>query len=140
MRIRINQIFIGILLLCSTDAVGQYESYYPLTRDTLNRFPDSIVIVGRIVKYSGLYPSCGTTCSSEQLVVELSEKNSAYPYPLIYIAFTCFDLIEEKELLQTIRMKIEKIVLQDDGCFWRSTSFDSNGMPYYNLISHSVKI
>ncbi|PQJ08854.1 hypothetical protein CJD36_022175 [Flavipsychrobacter stenotrophus] len=138
MRFSINQIFIVILLLCSTGAIGQYGSYYPLTRDTFNHFKDSLVIVGKIVKYSGLHPQCGTRCSSEHLIVDLSEKNPKYPYLLIYIAFTCFDLIDEKELFKTIRMKIEKIELNDDACFWSSSSFDSKGLPFYDLISHSV--
>ena len=132
----------GVLLLAAERAAGQEPRAYWLTRDTFNRFADSLLVKGKIVQYSGLYPQCGAACSSETFIFHLTEPCTAYPYPDVYVAFTC-DYKIEKVLKDTLTIKIEKIGLKDHRCFWDETfgtnPFDSKGLPFYELMSYHVK-
>lgn len=132
----------GVLLLTAQEAAGQQQPAYWLTRDTFNRYADSLVVKGRIIKYSGLYPQCGTACTSETFIFHLTEKCPDYPYPDVYVAFTCGYKV--KDLLNdTVKLTLTKIALNDHRCFWEETfgtnPFDTKGLPFYELMEYYTR-
>ncbi len=133
------------MLATSLNATGQVEysggRSYPITRDTFNKFRDNLRITGEIVAYSSLYPQCGVECGCATLKVRLSEKNKKYPYEYIYVAFTCFDRLAEKNLKGKISMKLKKIAVSDHSCFWEEApinNFNTMDLPFYQLIAPFV--
>ncbi len=140
--VTLRLIFIVSILQVSISANGQTIYLYPIVRDTLNIFEDSIEIEGYIVNISGFHPQCGVMCTSEKIEVKLTKKSTNYPYPYAYVAFTCFHRISEDEVDKILRLKLKKIEISDHSCFWTESKFNpinSYGFPFYQLLDHSVK-
>ncbi|HEV2481037.1 MAG TPA: hypothetical protein VGS79_15275 [Puia sp.] len=60
-----------------TNAYGRFKRSYPITRDTLNKYPDSIVVDGKIVDYT-LGLNCGCVCGCGTLKIKLRQKPPDY--------------------------------------------------------------
>lgn len=124
------------VVLCSTmtlhaqNAIG--NGWFPITRDTLNKFPDYLVIQGEVVDFN-LGISCGIFCGCGAIKIKLSKPNPNYPYGYIYLGMPCFDKFTMK-LKAKKYWRLNKIRLDDKSCFWREmpqNKFDSKGLPFY---------
>src|SRR5206468_10216628 len=67
-----------------------HSDYLLVTRDTLNQYPDSLLIEGKIVDYSD-GASCGGFCESGSLKIQLQQNNNSYSHTYIYVLVPCLD-------------------------------------------------
>ncbi len=140
------RLIIGIcclMVFVRVEGVAAQENLlYPLTRDTLNQYADSLTLTGKIEYYSGVSPQCGSICTSSVLVFRLTEQSPDYPHSHIYVAFTCFHRINKKDRNKTMRIIVKKIAMDDRSCFWeerRTNPFDTKGVPFYHLVGYAVE-
>lgn len=124
-------IVIIILIFMGKHVIGQN---YPITRDTLNSFPDSVIIEGELIDYSiGL--TCGTICGSGALKVKVIKPSQVYKPAYIFVVVPCLSNVPN-ELKRKIRWELSKLQFNDDRCFWAEgpvNKFDTNGIPFYVL-------
>ena len=109
------------------------NSYWPITRDTLDKFPDEIVFAGYIVD-STVGFSCGVYCTCGTLKIKLTKKIKGYHHPYMYLAVPCMDHIP-KEMTQKTSWRLVKIPVNDKSCFWlgANNKFDTEGLPFYTV-------
>lgn len=107
-------------------------SFYPITRDTFNRYPDSLVVNG-VVESFIISGGCGIICSSGAIKIKLSSRHPLYKEACVFVGVPCFeemtDSLKNKQL-----WKLHKIPLDDNSCFWTEVSmniYDSKGVPFY---------
>lgn len=126
-----------ILLLISVTINAQKTKFYPITRDTLNTFSDSLLIKGRVVDYT-YGPACGIVCSSGFLKINLLNKNRFYAWQFIYVGVPCMTIDIAKKMSKKTTWVLRKISLNDKSCFWTEApmnKFDTKGLPFYQLVS-----
>lgn len=112
----------------------------PLTRDTLNRFPDSITIQGKLIDYK-LGFSCGITCGCGTLKIKLTQKNAAYVHDFIYVAEPCMNTLPNN-FKTTTTWKLYKLPITENSCFFTElpmNKFDTKGLAFYTLINRQKK-
>lgn len=106
-----------------------------ITRDTLNRFPDSVFIKGKMVDYTLQGCACGVICGCGTIKIKLSENNPHYKAAFIYVAIPCFEKMEET-YLKAQSWKLYKLPLNEKSCFWQehpTNKFHTKGLPFYTL-------
>src|SRR5262245_29428681 len=89
---------------------------YPITRDTLNAYPDSLMIEGKLVDYT-LGLTCGVFCGCGTLKVILTKQNYYYAYDYIYVGVPCFSFVPN-ELMAKTKWILYKLPFNDNSCFW----------------------
>jgi hypothetical protein len=122
------------------NAHESYKTSYPITRDTLNQFPDSLSIYGKLVDFT-LGVSCGYFCGCGTMKIKLTRPNEAYKYEYLYIAFACFNLLP-KEIRKRRQWAIYKLPLDDMRCYWTEipmNKFDTGRLPFYIVKDHRRK-
>lgn len=109
-----------------------FTTSFPITRDTYNRYPDSMVIEGLVVDYIKAF-ACGVLCGCGVIKIKVINPHSLYKEPFVYVGMPCFegmtDSLEKKD-----RWKLSKIPLNDKSCYWTEipiNKFDSKGVPFY---------
>lgn len=119
-----------IILLCCTFA-GRAQ--YPLTRDTLNTYPDTLIIEGKLIDATIAF-HCGNLCTSGTLKIEVLKWNARYKHPYIYVAIPCMASLPEEYKTRKI-WKLRKLQLNNTECFWSGAvnKFDTTGIPFYLL-------
>jgi hypothetical protein len=80
-----------------------------------------MIISGKVSEYHPGF-TCGRTCSSAYLKVDLSKEPPAYPRMFAYIAIPCFTRSEEEMLNKTIALEVHKIAVDDTSCFFMQGS------------------
>jgi hypothetical protein len=116
----------------ATSSVTLGNDRYPITRDTLNIFPDSLLVDGEVVDYNIGRP-CGIFCGCGAIKIRLTKPNPNYPFDFIFLGIGCMDEFPEK-LSTRKTWSLSKIQLNDHSCFWTedpNSKFDSNGLPFY---------
>jgi hypothetical protein len=114
-----------------------YKTSYPITRDTLNQYPDSVLIQGIMVDFTqGI--SCGYFCGCGTIKVRLTEKVESYQKPFIYVAHPCrIDMTDE--LTKVRSWTLYKLPMNDTRCYWTEVpmnKFDTSGLPFYVMKNH----
>ncbi len=113
---------------------SNFKHSYPITRDTLNHFPDSLAIEGEIVDYvTGV--SCGVFCGCGTIKIKLIRQYPHYPYEFLFVAVPCFNKFPDGFKTRKI-WKVIEIPLNDHSCYWTEVPvniFDSKGIPFYTL-------
>jgi hypothetical protein len=138
---------ICFLLLCistkfsfsqETDTASNNPSwkpfYFPLTRDTSNQFPDSLLVNAKLIDYT-IGPPCGLFCGCSTLKLKLTKNNSFYKYDNVYVAIPCLGVLS-KDLKEKTRWTLYKIPLNYHACYWTGVTankFDTKELPIYTL-------
>jgi len=107
---------------------------FPITRDTLNQFPDSLMVEALLSDYTMGIP-CGLFCGCGTLKLKLTNTSSIYKYNDVYVAIGCFYELT-KDIEEKTRWMLYKILLNDNACFWTSftiNKFNTKGLPFYTL-------
>ena len=109
---------------------------FPITRDTLNKFPDSVEIEAILADYT-LGTSCGILCGCGSLKMRVTKKNELYREEFIYVGMPCFNSKEMvKEFEKSKKLKLYKISMNDKRCYWTEVpmnKFDTKGLPFYTF-------
>jgi len=112
-----------------------YKASYPITRDTLNQYPDSLEVEGLMVDYSLLGFPCGYFCGCGAIKIKLISANPLYKEEFIYVGMPCFNVLPDLTRQQK-KWKVYKIPLKDNSCYWTEVpinKFDSKGIPFYTM-------
>jgi hypothetical protein len=104
------------LKIIDTALYARFKWSYPITRDTLNKYPDSITIDGRIVDYT-LGATCGYFCGCGTLKIRISQKMAGYAKDYVYVAVPCLSFLSDS-LKNQRHWVLFKIALNDQTCFW----------------------
>ena len=122
----------AIITSCSQILLG--KSDYPITRDTLNRYPDSLIVEGIMTDYN-LGIKCGVLCGCGAIKIQLTDPHLLYKEAFVYVGVPCFgemtDSLEKKQ-----QWKLYKIPINDTACVWTEVprnKFDSKGVPFYTM-------
>jgi len=123
-----------MLKLIDTTLYNNFKTSYPIVRDTLNQFPDSLIVEGEIADYiTGV--SCGVFCGSGALKIKLTKANAKYAHDFLFIGVPCFS--ECPDTFKTRKIwTVSKISLTDHSCYWTEVpvnKFDSKGTPFYTI-------
>ena len=111
---------------------------FPITRDTLDQFPDSLAIEAKLVDYT-LGISCGYLCGCGTLKLTLTKKEGLYPYDKIYVGVPCLTILPT-EWKRKKKWTLYKLPLNDKTCFWTEATmnkFDTKGLAFYTLTNRS---
>ena len=129
-----------MLKVIDSTKYNNFKTSYPITRDTLNKFPDSLIIEGNVVDYiTGV--SCGIFCGCGTLKIKLIKANNLYSQEYIYIGVPCFNEFSKGLKTKTI-WKLSKLPLDDKSCFWTEVpvnKFDTKGLPFYTILEYSIQ-
>jgi hypothetical protein len=106
---------------------------YPITRDTLNKYPDSLIIAGNVVDYSSGYP-CELTLACGTLKIKITAGNTLYKEPFIYVAVPCLNIIPDS-LKNKNNWVLYKLPVADFSGYWNAVinKFDTQGQPFYTM-------
>lgn len=129
-----NLIIIGLILLigCNGSSYSDANKNYPLTKDTLNVFPNEILIHANVVDFNcGM--SCGHSAGCSFMKVELKNKIVNYPSQFVYIALPCYVYTKPDIIGQNINIELKKISINDTSLFFKNTytGINSNNIPWY---------
>ena len=115
-------------------SVNVFErSTFHVTRDTFNKFPDTLSIEGDVVVPGGR-TYCGVVCIGSWMLIKLKGSHPSYPYDLLYLAYGCDGDAIYKQLRSNVKLKVAKIGIKDNSCFWNfPVSYDSKGLPFYKF-------
>lgn len=122
----------AITTSCSQILLG--KSDYPITRDTLNRYPDSLIVEGSMTDYNLGVP-CGVLCGCGAIKIKLTDPHPLYKELFIYVGMPCFNKLPDS-LKQKQTWALYKIPINDTACFWTEApvnKFDSKGVPFYTM-------
>jgi hypothetical protein len=125
-------------LLDSTKST--FTTSFPITRDSLNIYPDSAKITGTMVDYT-LGMTCGYFCGCGTLKVKLQTKVAGYPFEHIYVAIPCFSELT-KEISDKTEWSLYEIPMNDRRCYWTElprNKFATFGVPFYVLEKDRMK-
>src|SRR5688572_13571722 len=64
---------------------GTSMTSFPITRDSLHIYPDSLRVTGTVVDYT-LGIECGYFCGSGTLKLKLHTRVAGYPFEFVYVA------------------------------------------------------
>ena len=123
-----------IIKSVDSSAYNRFKSSYPITRDTLNIFPDSIIIEGELIDYT-LGFSCGVLCGCGTLKIKLAKKDDSYKQAFIYVGVPCLNVLPN-ELKKKTNWTLYKLPLNNNRCCWTEVpmnKFDTKGLPFYTL-------
>ena len=127
-----------IIKSVDTGAYNKFKSSYPITRDTLNIFPDSIIVEGKLIDYTiGL--SCGIFCGCGTFKIKLAKQYDNYKHTFIYIGVPCLNVLP-KGLKKKNNWTLYKLPINDNRCFWTEVpmnKFDTKGLPFYTLTKYN---
>jgi hypothetical protein len=133
---RVGRIFptflVSAILFQSTN--GQIIKNYPITRDTLGIYPDSLVVIGGLIDYSLAF-SCGVWCSCGALKIRVEQNMGGYDQENVFVAVPCMISLPP-EFLKLRKWIFYKIKSDDNRCYWTElpiNKFDTKGIPFYTL-------
>ncbi len=116
------------------NAYNKFKSSYPIIRDTLNAFPDSIIVEGKLIDYT-IGVSCGVFCGCGTFKIKLAKQYDNYKHAFIYVGVPCLNVLP-KGIKKKGNWTLYKLPLTDNRCFWTEVpmnKFDTNGLPFYTL-------
>jgi len=131
-RINTNSDRREIIESVDSSAYNKLKSSYPITRDTLNAFPDSIIVEGKLIDYTIGF-SCGVFCGCGTLKIKLAKQYDNYKQAFIYVGVPCLNVLP-KELKEKTKWTLYKLSISDNRCFWTEVpmnKFDTKGLPFY---------
>jgi hypothetical protein len=118
-------------------AYEKYKTSYPITRDTLNQYPDSVTIQGVLVDFTqGI--SCGKFCGCGTIKVKLTQKSGIYQERLFFVGHPCFIKMTD-ELTNEHSWTLYKLPMDDTRCYWTGVpmnKFNTKGLPFYVMKNH----
>jgi hypothetical protein len=116
-----------------TNLYANFKRSYPITSDTLNKYPDSITVEGQIVDYT-LGATCGYFCGCGTLKIRINQKLPNYARNYVYVGVPCLSFLPDS-LKNQQHWVLFKIALNDRTCFWTQlfvNKFDTKGIPFYS--------
>ena len=128
----------NIIKSVDTLAYNKYKSSYAITRDTLNVFPDSLIIEGKLVDYT-MGISCGFFCGCGTFKIRLTKQNNNYKSTFIYVGVPCLTNLP-KGIKKRVTWTLYKLPMNDKRCYWTEVpmnKFDTNGLPFYTLTRYN---
>ena len=127
-----------IIKSVDTSANNKFKSSYAITRDTLNVFPDSVIIEGELLDYTTIGFSCGVLCGCGTLKIKLARQYDHYKQAYIYVGVPCLNTLSKK-LQNKTKWTLYKLPLSDNSCYWTEVpmnKFDTKGLPFYTLTKY----
>jgi hypothetical protein len=112
----------------------------PITRDTLNIFPDFVTVEGKLVDYT-LGINCGVFCGCGTLKIKLVKQSIKYHEEFIFVAVPCLSLLPFN-LNSKRYWSLNKLAISDNSCCWvevPSNKFDTKGIPFYTLLNYNIR-
>jgi hypothetical protein len=123
---------IEAIKLTDRDLYNTIKNGFPLTRDTFNKYPDSLDINGEIAGYTrGI--SCGTYCGCGTIKINLYKRPAGYPHRTVYLAVPC---LSGKPATHTYNCRVYKLKTDAADCYWTevpANKFDTRGLPFYTF-------
>jgi hypothetical protein len=118
---------------------GTSMTSFPITRDSLHIYPDSLKVTGTVVDYT--LGSCRYFCGCGALKLKLHTKVAGYPFEHIHVAIPCFNELT-KEIADKTEWSLYEIPMNDLRCFWTEwprNKFPTFGVPFYVLAKDRMK-
>jgi hypothetical protein len=122
----------------NTSAYNKFKSSYALTRDTLNAYPDSLIIEGKLIDYT-MGVSCGIFCGCGTFKIKLTKQCDNYKQTFIYVGVPCLNVLPEG-LKKKNNWTLYKLPMNDKSCYWTEVpmnKFDTKGLPFYTLTKYN---